>query len=120
VSHVNVVPDSYFSTLLEVCDAEDHYRDLLAQSSALAHSPRDGKDLNGVKAQTDKNQVRRLETGLLNRFLFISRRTNLIAAGRKESFYPMTRLFHILNHKDDRTLLSIKCHGLFHQLTTLS
>jgi hypothetical protein len=46
-----------------------------------------------------------LETGLLNRFLLVARRTHLIAAGCKESFYPMTRFFHILNHKDDRTLL---------------
>src|SRR5664280_659064 len=61
-----------------------------------------------------------VKAGLLNRFLFISGGTHLVTAGCAESSSPIARLFHILNHKDDRTRLSIGCHGLLYKRTLFS
>lgn len=57
--------------------------------------------MNSIEPQTNKDQVWTLESGPENRFLFTSGCRHLIAARCEEPFYPVTRLFHILNHKDD-------------------
>jgi len=61
-----------------------------------------------------------VKAGLQNRFLLVSGCTHPIAAGCEESFYPMARLFHVLNYKDGKTTLSIRCHGLLYERTSFS
>jgi len=111
-SQVNVVPGFNFITLIEACYAKRDDRNFLAQSSALAYSPGGRKHLDSIKAQTDQNQIGRAKTGLLGRFLVIPGGSHLVTAGAEQSFYPIARLFHILNHKDSRPPFSIRCHGL--------
>jgi hypothetical protein len=114
------MPGSHFSTLIEAGDAESHDWNFLAQSSALAYSPRGWKYLNSVETQTDENQIRTVKTGLQDRLLFISGCTHLVTAGGEQSFYPVACLFHIFNHKDDRTPFSIRYHGLLYKWTLFS
>jgi len=105
------MPGFHFGAFIEAYDAESHDRNFLAQSSALAYSPRGGKYLNSVETQTDENQIRTVKTGLQDRFLVISSCSHMVTAGAEQSFYPVARLFHIFNHKDDRTPFSIRYHG---------
>jgi len=61
-----------------------------------------------------------VKAGSLNRFLFIPCCAYLVAANGQQSFYPIARLFNVLNHKDERTPHSIVGHDLFHKRTSFS
>jgi hypothetical protein len=117
--HIDVVSSCQFGALLDAWEAEDYKRNLLAQSGLIAYPGDDWKYLINVKSQTDKNQVRTVKAGLQDRFLLISGRIHLIAAGCQQSVYSIARLFHILNDKDDQTLFWSRCHGVY-QATSFS
>src|SRR5260370_40751343 len=97
------------SALIEAWGAKRHDPNGFAKFSALAYSPGGWKHLNSIKPQTtDENQVRMAKASL--HFLFISGCTHLVAASREQSFYPISRLFHLLNYKNGRPTLALGFH----------
>jgi hypothetical protein len=48
------VPGCHFSAFIDAWEAENHERNFLAQSSALAYSSRDWKYLKNFESRTDE------------------------------------------------------------------
>jgi len=111
---VDVVPDGHFSSLIEAWGTENNNRNLFAQSSTLTDSPSRRDDASWIQSEADENQVRAYHAGLQNRFILISGCIYLVAFGREQSPYPVARLLHVLNYKDDKTALLIGCHDLLY------